>query len=796
MPVAGEPSADDPSSDLNRKLRWSFADPSDPPLPDEDPDQSFCPRHATTVAHLNRASFGPCPYGTGSTTPHRDWHFGNLDYILSRKSWCRVCALIAAVVEDDPSNSMLERKNTEIIACWIWDGVLDNSDGEVGTLRLRIAPEVIGWEDLFEPFDLVPLADFEKNDDLFLGRRINNGHFDLEMIKTWVRSCEQWHGNECINAMPWETADFGVPFIRMISLNDNKLIETSCPPSYAALSYVWGPATVFRTIRDNIEMLMQPEGLPVSSFPKSIRDAMALAKELGFQYIWIDSLCIVQDSIEDKVQQLRMMDRIYSRASLTIVAAAGSHAGAGIPGLQPETRSRKQHTAQISDDLTLVALHPDTHRSAAATTWNTRGWTYQERLLSKRCIFSFPDGSVSFQCSMAVWGEDYCAETPHLKRCAPMMDISLNRSWMAPGSVKERGIPTVHIAKTSYLREYCRLVEEYTGRDMSFASDRLLGISGVLDVLQREFGLNFIHGLPEVIIYIALLWQPRNKLKRVPKDPETCLPLFPSWSWTGWTGPVGYEDWNAFNDMPEIEDRAKRVKPFAKLALVGPRHLEYYYPPVTHDLPPGWSKISTTEDGTCYVMSADIYRYHPVPFVSSFDKSRESSMMLHPLGLSLRTRIARFRLTTLMLSSNFNQDDYPVERRGRFGLSLPLPYTSDRPWLGTILLPVQYHAKMAQDHEFVILSESYGFNRQEMAPVTANKMKPFEVYDVMMIRRIEGEELARYRIQLTAQTTENLSSQLMYDSLDGKSVVERIGVGRMVKSAWDSDNNWEDFILV
>ncbi|KAL7925258.1 heterokaryon incompatibility domain-containing protein [Trichoderma austrokoningii] len=783
MPVAGEPSTDDPSSDPTRKLRWSYVDPSDIPLPDEDANQPFCPRHATTVAELNRASFGPYPVNAGSTAPHRDWHFGNLDYILSRRSWCRVCGLIAEVVEQDASNSILERKNIEVIACWIWDGVLNNAENEVGTLRLRIAPEVIGWEDLFEPFDLVPLANLEKDDNLFLGRRINNGHFDLEVVKSWVQSCEQWHGSECIDATPWKTSDFGVPFIRMISLDDHKLIETTCLPTYAALSYVWGSAAVFKTMRDNIDMLTKTNGLPVPSFPKSIRDAMILAKELGFQYIWIDSLCIIQDSAEDKVQQLRMMDRIYSRASLTIVAAAGSHADAGIPGLQPESRSRKQHTARILEDLTLVALHPDTHRSAAATTWNTRGWTYQERLLSKRCLFSFPDGSVSFQCSMAVWGEDYHAETPHLKCCAPMMDISLNRSWMAPGTVKERGIPTVHVSDTSYLREYCRLVEEYTGRDMSYASDRLLGISGVLDVLQSEFGLSFINGLPEAIIYMALLWQPRNKLKRVPTDPKTSLPLFPSWSWTGWTGPVGYEDWNAFNGMPGIEKRAERVKPFAKLVFVGLKKLECFSPSTANSPSPGWLTVSSVEDGTCYIKDTDIHRYHPVPFVSSINR------MLPPLGLTLRTRIARFRLTTLMLSSTFNQDDHPIERRGRFGLSMPSPCTSDRPWLGTILLPVQYHAKMAQDHEFIILSESYGFNHQEMAPVAAQKMKPFEVYDVMMIRRIEGKELAQYRVQLTAQNAKTHSSQLMHDSLDGKSVVERIGVGRMLKSAWESDDN-------
>ncbi|EGR44987.1 uncharacterized protein TRIREDRAFT_69187 [Trichoderma reesei QM6a] len=710
MPVFGEPSVDDLSSDPTQRTRWSYTSSSDPPLPDEDATQPFCPRHAVTIARLYKNFFGPLPMNSSSTTPHRDWHFGNLDYVLSRRDWCRACSLIANVILEDPSNSLLERQNAEIIACWIWDGVLEGSSSDMGTLRLRIAPEMVGWESLFEPFDLVPLANDGAENTMFLGRKIDEARFDLELVKRWINNCAEWHGDECLDSTPWQTLELGVPFIRMVSLSDSKLIETSCPPPYVALSYVWGTAPVFKTSQSNIGGLMQQQGLPVASLPTSIRDAMTLAQELGFEYIWIDSICIIQDSGDDKMQQLRMMDSIYTRASLTIVAAAGSHANAGIPGLQAGTRSRKQHIVQVSDDLSLVALHPDTHRSAAATTWSTRGWTYQELLLSKRCVYSFPDGSVSFQCSRAVWGEDYHAETPHLKRCAPMLDISLNRSWMSPGSVRERGAPTVHVKDTPYLHEYSRLVGEYTGRNMSYASDRLAGISGVLEVLQREFSLSFLHGLPEVLIHMALLWQPRDKLKRVPKDANTGLPLFPSWSWTGWTGPVGYEDWNVFNSMPELEDRAKRP-------------------------------VNTSGQPPC---------------------------------LCLRTRKAKFRLTYLVLSPDFSKDDFPIEKRGRFGLSPPSPSTGDRPWLGTILLPVQYLAKMTQDHEFIILSESYGFSRQEVAPTTAGQMKPFEVYDVMMIRRIGSTSTW----------------------LDGKSVVERIGVGRMLKSAWSDDGAWEDFVLV
>ncbi len=239
----------------------------------------------------------------------------------------------------------------------------------------------------------------------------------MTVVRSWVNTCAEWHGNECVNAAAWQTSDWGVPFIRLISLAEDRLVESVCPPPYAALSYVWGSAPVFKTLEGNVSSLSQRGGLSTQSFPKSIRDAISLARALHFDFLWVDSLCIIQDSPSDKEQQLRVMGDIYSRASLTIVAAAGADANAGIPGLEIGSRSLPQHTIQIADDLTLVVLHQDSYRSAAATSWNTRGWTYQERVLSRRCLFSFPDGSVSFQCAKAVWGEDYRAETPCLLRC-------------------------------------------------------------------------------------------------------------------------------------------------------------------------------------------------------------------------------------------------------------------------------------------------------------------------------------------------------------------------------------------
>ncbi|KAI4859884.1 heterokaryon incompatibility protein-domain-containing protein [Hypoxylon rubiginosum] len=810
MPLAEESSLS--SGDPTAATRWSYRDPSDPSDPaladddDDDPSQPFCARHAATIARLTRASFGPHPLGAAGLPPPplRDWHFGKLDDVLARRARCRVCALIADTVD-----TVAYGDQAEVIACWVWDGVL-KGDGERATLRLRVAPEMVGWESSFEPFDLVPLdvsAPAIGSDlALFTGRPVAADRFDMAVVRSWIKSCSEWHGTECVDTTAWRTSDWGVPFIRLISLAEDRLIESASPPPYAALSYVWGSAPVFKTLQGNIRDLMKPGALASQQFPKTIRDAMSLARTLGFDFLWVDSICIVQDSPDDKAQQIGIMDGIYSRAHLTIVAAAGAHADAGIPGLEPGTRSLPQRAVRVSDELTLAALHADSHRGAAAAPWSTRGWTYQERLLSRRCLLSLPDGAVGYQCARAVWGEDYRAETPRLARCAPMTEVALNRSWMDPGGgARERGSVNVRTRRTPYLREYSRLVEEYTGRKMTFASDRLLGVNGVLDVLRRELGLRFVQGLPEAVFHMALLWQPRNRLKRVPKDERTGLPLFPSWSWGGWVGPVGYEDWNEFNGLPELEERERRVIPFAELDTIGSAPLEAYSPSKSGGkLPTGWSKVTTASDGICYVSGDDVERFHSVPFISApaspGPPGAVSRAVAQPSHLRLRTRIARFRLTNLIRTFDMNRSSAPIEQRGRFGLASPSPATSDQPWLGTILLPnpASYHTRLALDYEFVVLSEGYGFSRQEAAPSFAGKLEPFAVFNVMMIRRVAGDELEKYRARFSKAAAGDVTGTgtTSRDLWNEPAVVERAGVGRMLKSAWEDTDVWESFILV
>ena len=82
--------------------------------------------------------------------------------------------------------------------------------------------------------------------------------------------------------------------------------------------------------------------------PRIISDAIQLVKDVGQRYLWVDSLCIVQDDDDDKQQQLPSMVSIYSNAELVVVAAAGSDANTGIPGIQGSKRRISQRIERIS----------------------------------------------------------------------------------------------------------------------------------------------------------------------------------------------------------------------------------------------------------------------------------------------------------------------------------------------------------------------------------------------------------------------------------------------------------------
>jgi hypothetical protein len=283
-------------------------------------------------------------------------------------------------------------------------------------------------------------------------------------------------------------------------------------------SYTWGKIDPLVLLKNN-EADLREEGALIahkSRLPITIYDSIQLCKMLGERYLWCDSLCIMQNT-SDKHDQIQQMDLIYQGAVLCIVAAAGLDANAGLPGISRE-RKMRQHIVEV-DDMKLANTLWDVAPSVEATFWRSRGWCFQEDLLSTRKLIFTPQQTY-FQCPHRQCNEDTHCVTHSL-------DLTPNRSSQ-----------DLNMENTSNWNIYKNLVAEYSACHLSFEADMLNAFAGIACYLSKSVyrGCPLVMGIPFCSIEVGILWHPATRLRR---RSGTNLP---SWSWVGWVGMISYAD--------------------------------------------------------------------------------------------------------------------------------------------------------------------------------------------------------------------------------------------------------------
>jgi hypothetical protein len=320
--------------------------------------------------------------------------------------------------------------------------------------------------------------------------------------------------------------------ILLVDVKENCLTEASSDYEYLALSYVRGGVAIPETKQHDLEHLKQPQSLNVllSRAPAVVQDAIEVVRRLDKRYLWVDAFCIIHDSIH-KHQHIAQMDVIYSQGLLSIVATSAKDASFGLPGLYPG--SRLAGTALIDVHHSLV-----TNRRLsdilASSVYETRGWTLQERVLSTRCLH-LSDWDAVFQCQELIQTEHHimpnkaddpdCWDGPTMPALWPLV---------SPDGV--------NLTLRASFETYSRLVELYTGRQLSYTSDALSAFSGVLSAIEHLSGDQSRSGIPSKLLTAALLWVPKYQRGRVADQPHALRrnPAFPSWSWVGWTEQVSF----------------------------------------------------------------------------------------------------------------------------------------------------------------------------------------------------------------------------------------------------------------
>ncbi|TGO74258.1 hypothetical protein BELL_0296g00090 [Botrytis elliptica] len=220
-----------------------------------------------------------------------------------------------------------------------------------------------------------------------LGSKLN---FDI--TRAWLRECLECHDchNTNLQQLPTRVID--------VTPNQTRIIHSNgIMANYIALSHCWGGP--IPTSSTTATLPQYQNELPFQLLPANFRDAITITRELGVQYLWIDSLCIIQDSKHDWEQESQKMGTVYRDALVTIYAMSSDASTGGIipnPAHEPVEKPSTNFTFTDDNGMEVtVRVEPadrdvydeDLHRLAESSPLSSRGWTFQESVLSPRHIY-------------------------------------------------------------------------------------------------------------------------------------------------------------------------------------------------------------------------------------------------------------------------------------------------------------------------------------------------------------------------------------------------------------------------
>ncbi|KAI1136507.1 HET-domain-containing protein [Hypoxylon sp. FL0543] len=419
---------------------------------------------------------------------------------------------------------------------WIWVGKSHNASG---TLRAIEIPR--DWKD---PWN------HEKPD-------VNEAA--LLMVNKWIQTCHEAHpdcsrpDDEFMPTRLIQVGPEGADTVRLINSRGAELQDRR----YVALSHCWGLsmphcAQTFReTLTEHLERIR------LSNLTKTFVDTIMIARRLRIPFVWIDSLCILQDSRDDWEIEAAQMADVYSNAYVTLAASSSPDGtqGCRIPNDGDESfwpyldipvignREQKCYRVFGWSNRWNPSLEDDPLQA--------RGWTLQERELSTR-IAHFSRDTLIWECRAlraslnfpwqdpaVVIGHRRVFDTDGVGRRLP------GTSHSVPDSTEEQ--------KLLAAAEWFRLVKLYSRRCLTKQTDVLPAMSGVARIFSRFTPGAYCAGLFESHGIISLLWavdrpQKDKTVSKTSRRPSQYMA--PSWSWASLVGAVS---WSWYPPQDRIE---------------------------------------------------------------------------------------------------------------------------------------------------------------------------------------------------------------------------------------------------
>lgn len=343
--------------------------------------------------------------------------------------------------------------------------------------------------------------------------------------------------------------------------------------SYLALSHCWGREP-FLVMREENKKHFQ-KGVPISSLAPNFRDAISVTHQLGFRYIWIDSLCIIQGSAEDWRREAPTMNQVYRNAFLTIGAMASPDAHGGLfRNRDPDMVGTCPITITSEEDGVMECL------LAKSDIWESqvkkaplsqRAWVVQERILAPRSLY-FCEGQLFWECR-----EQHACES--LPMGVPLELISDVKEYMASDVVPIKAFERAVEQAKAYasrmavesipraVRQYQDayqvwndILEAYSRCALTKPSDKFVAISGVAKDFARVVGDDYLAGLWRRNFINGLLWTSTPEYRTTYEWLPAVRPKVyraPSWSWASLDAPsltTQHTEYKKYGEYAEVLD--------------------------------------------------------------------------------------------------------------------------------------------------------------------------------------------------------------------------------------------------
>ncbi|KAI1124586.1 hypothetical protein F5Y10DRAFT_280061 [Nemania abortiva] len=348
----------------------------------------------------------------------------------------------------------------------------------------------------------------------------------FQLLREWIRLCDETHqcsqrleSSASLVKMPTRVIDVGLERDKCVRL---------CEPSenwegrYIALSHCWGNFSKdvnFCTMRRNISAFR--DHISFNMLPKTFQDAVAVTRALCVRYLWIDSLCIIQDDDADWDAESKRMEDVYSSAYITIAATSSP---SSLDGFLDKRHPRQWVTTATSRGHCCLTESIDNFQTdVESSILNTRAWVLQERVLSRRTIH-FASAQMYWECGNGV----HCESLAQLRnpRSQFLGDHDFPRSALA--YFKNERIQLIQYLYTTFSK-----------LQVTKQTDRSVAILGLQERIGRTLETRVDYGIVERYLHRSMLWCAGIAGTLSPIQYPVDRPV-PSWSWMAYSGEIGY----------------------------------------------------------------------------------------------------------------------------------------------------------------------------------------------------------------------------------------------------------------